>query len=327
MAVAIGVVALTLVYGVIRIGQIEGVMKRAPKLRVGIAQSNMGIYQKWDDPREGLRRHRDLSAELQEQGVDMLVWPESAYVYRIPRSERDLKTRVLGRRLHTPLLFGAVTSDDDRVFNTAVMMDGDGRVLGRYDKTYLLAFGEYLPFGDTFPVLYDWSPNSSRFEAGTSLDPIRFRDWAISILVCYEDILPRFTRDLVRHGRPHLLVNMTNDAWFGDTNEPHIHLALAALRSVEHRRYLIRATNTGVSAFVDPVGRVYRKGPTFDVAKLRATVGMIRTTTVYGHIGDTIGWASVAGVGWLIWATRRRRGRAADQVSRASASEAGSTTS
>jgi apolipoprotein N-acyltransferase len=311
--VALGVVAATMVYGVVRIEQVEAVMKRAPKLTVGIAQSNMGIYQKWDDAREGLRRHRDLSKALQDEGVDLLIWPESAYVHAIPRDEANVGARVLGRRLHTPLLFGAVTvkeGDDQhrrQIYNTALMIDADGTVRGKYDKTYLLAFGEYLPFGETFPILYDWSPNSSRFTAGRSLDPVHFRRWAISILVCYEDILPRFTRDVVRHAQPHLLVNMTNDAWFGDTNEPHIHLALAALRAIEHRRYLIRATNTGVSAFVDPVGRVYAQGPVFAMAKLRAQVGLIRTVTIYERIGDALGWLAVVGVAWLVWVTRKRK--------------------
>jgi len=314
MLVTSGVVAATLVYGFVRIGQVEGAMKRAPKITVGIAQSNMGIYQKWDDPREGLRRHRDLSKALQDEGIDLLVWPESAYVHSIDRDETNIGPRVLGRRLHTPLLFGSVTADREgegerRIYNTAVMIDAEGNVKGRYDKTYLLAFGEYLPFGETFPVLYDWSPNSSHFTAGTSLDPVHFGKWSLSVLVCYEDILPRFTRDLVRHAQPHLLVNMTNDAWFGDTNEPHIHLALASLRAIEHRRYLIRATNTGVSAFIDPVGRVYAQGPTFAMAKLRERVGMIRTVTIYERIGDILGWLAVLGVVWLAWTTRQGQGQ------------------
>ena len=309
IVVALGVLTATLVYGAVRIGQVQGVMKRAPKLTIGIAQSAMGIYQKWDDPREGLRRHRDLSKTLQDQGVDLLIWPESAYVHSIDRDETNIRQRVLGRRLHTPLLFGSVTAEERdgerRIYNTALMIDGDGEVKGHYDKTYLLAFGEYIPFGETFPVLYDWSPNSSHFTAGRSLQPVHFGKWAISVLVCYEDILPRFTRDLVRHAQPHLLVNMTNDAWFGDTNEPHIHLALAALRAVEHRRYLVRATNTGVSAFVDPIGRVYDQGPTFAMAKLRNRVGLIRTVTIYERIGDVLGWLAVGGVVWLVWVTRK----------------------
>lgn len=329
IVIALGVVTATFVYGAVRIGQIHAVMKRAPKITIGIAQSNMGIYQKWDDPREGLRRHRDLSKTLQDEGIDLLIWPESAYVHSIDREETNVQRAVLGRRLHTPLLFGAVTAErhEDgsrgRIYNTALMIDGDGEVRGRYDKQYLLAFGEYIPFGETFPFLYEWSPNSSHFTAGTSLDPVRFGRWRLAVLICYEDILPRFTRDMVRHAQPDLLVNMTNDAWFGDTNEPHIHLALGALRAVEHRRYLVRATNTGVSAFVDPTGKVYEQGPVFDMAKLRSRVGFIRTVTIYDRIGDVLGWLAVAGVAWLVWVTRKRK----RQAQGAEPSDAGKSTS
>ncbi|MBI2896190.1 MAG: apolipoprotein N-acyltransferase [Deltaproteobacteria bacterium] len=306
-AIAVAALGATLAYGAVRIGQVEAVMRAAPKVQIGVAQSNMGIYQKWESPREGLRRHRDLSKALQDQGVDLLIWPESAYVYRIPDEERNLKARVLGKRLRTPLLFGAVMERRNRLFNTAVMLNEGGDVTGTYDKTYLLAFGEYLPFGETLPILYDWSPNSGRFTPGSSLEPVRFGPYRLSVLICYEDILARFTRSAVRHARPHLLVNMTNDAWFGDTNEPGIHLALATLRAIEHRRYLVRATNTGVSAFVDPVGRVYAHGPTFEMAKLRAKVGMIRTTTIYERIGDLLGWTAVLGMAFVLHRTRRSR--------------------
>ncbi len=149
------------------------------------------------------------------------------------------------------------------LFNSAIAGGGsstEGEIEGRYDKEYLLTFGEYLPFGETFTILYKWSPNSGHFSPGKSLDPlvldVHGEKHLVTALICYEDILPRFTNDAVRHGDPDLLVNITNDAWFGDTAEPWEHLALAQLRAVEHRRYFVRGTNSGVSAVIDPVGRV-----------------------------------------------------------------------
>ena len=105
-------------------------------------------------------------------------------------------------------------------------------------------------------------------------------------LVCYEDILPEFTNQAVRHADPELLVNMTNDAWFGDTLEPWQHLALAQFRAIEHRRYLVRGTNSGVSAVVDPVGRVVVHSGTFAVEAISATIHWMRSRTVYEWIGD-----------------------------------------
>jgi apolipoprotein N-acyltransferase len=163
-------------------------------------------------------------------------------------------------------------------------------VNARYDKEFLLAFGEYLPLGDTFPILYKWSPNSGKFSSGDKLDPLLLQTAGgthkITALICYEDILPSFTNRAVNHADPELLVNITNDAWFGDTAEPWEHLALAQFRSIEHRRYMVRSTNSGVSAFIDPVGRVMSHTGTFRVETLQETVHFMRSTTVYELLGD-----------------------------------------
>ena len=151
----------------------------------------------------------------------------------------------------------------------------------RYDKEYLLAFGEFLPFGDQFPILYKWSPNSGRFTPGTSLDPLLLdvagKEHPVTALICYEDILPRFTNAAVRKADPELIVNITNDAWFGDTAEPWEHLALSQLRAVEHHRYFVRGTNSGVSAVIDPVGRVIAHGGTFRQESFTAPIHWMRS--------------------------------------------------
>jgi apolipoprotein N-acyltransferase len=209
--------------------------------------------------------------------------------------KQELRAGV-ARRIGVPAIFGAVVVKrvpDEReyiLYNAAVASDAAGTVTGRYDKEYLLTFGEYLPFGDTFPVLYSWSPNSGHFSPGTSLDPLVLEVGGarhpVTVLICYEDILPRFTNDAVRHADPELLVNMTNDAWFGDTAEPWEHLGLAQLRAVEHRRYLVRGTNSGVSAVVDPVGRVVVHSGTFREQAISAPIHWMRSHTVYERIGD-----------------------------------------
>jgi apolipoprotein N-acyltransferase len=207
----------------------------------------------------------------------------------------DLRAGV-ARRIGVPAIFGAVIVrrvSDARsyiLFNSAVSSDALGSINARYDKEYLLTFGEYLPFGETFPVLYEWSPNSGHFSPGTKLDPllvdVHGETHPVTALICYEDILPRFTNDAVRHADPELLVNMTNDAWFGDTTEPWEHLALATFRAIEHRRYLVRGTNSGVSAVVDPVGRVIAKSGTFRQDAIAATIHWMRSHTTYEVVGD-----------------------------------------
>src|SRR5690606_12526237 len=180
--------------------------------------------------------------------------------------------------------------EDFRYYNTAYLTDANGEILGTYDKTFLLMFGEYLPFGDRFPILYELSPNSGRFTKGEHKQPLTLDAMRISTLICYEDVLPRFTRSAVREARPNLLVNITNDAWFGDTQEPYIHLAMAKLRAVEHHRALVRATNSGVSAIVSPTGEIVEQSGLLERASLRASVPLLDDRTLFERLGS---WPAV----------------------------------
>ncbi len=239
--------------------------------------------------------------------------------------DRDRNAAMRGFR--TPLLFGAITAEDDPAragerfyYNTALLLDRDGRVLGRYDKNYLLIFGEYLPLSDWFPFLKDWFPEAGDFRPGRTVEvfemgggrggppadarpPVR-----IGVMVCYEDIIPAFTRRL-HAGRPHLLVNITNDAWFGRTTEPYQHLALATFRAIESRRFLVRATNTGVSAIVDPVGRILQETSLDRPEVLVAEVALLHGETPYQRFGDWFAWGCCGFAALLCvasWFGRRR---------------------
>jgi apolipoprotein N-acyltransferase len=309
----VGLIALV-VYGAIRMPMVESAVDQGTPLKVGVVQGNMGIAQKWRDVEEGLRRHEEGSLELERQGADLIVWSEAAYTagYINPR-RRNLR-QLMVPELTTPLLAGALVvrgrGEQRTRHNSAIMLDEAGNVEGIYDKTYLLAFGEFLPFGDVFPELHAYSPNSGRLKPGRRLVGLPLdhhgRRWNLGVMICYEDILPRFTRALVKEADPHLLINMTNDAWFGDTNEPWIHLALAKFRAVEHRRYLVRATNTGVSAVIDPWGRVTSHSSVFTTENMLSDVRLLEGgTTLYALVGDLLGWLAVALLGWGAWRTRR----------------------
>ena len=159
--------------------------------------------------------------------------------------DRDRNAAMRGFR--TPLLLGVITAEQDperpdekRYYNTALLLDRDGRVLGRYDKNYLLIFGEYLPFSDLFPFLKRWFPESGDFRPGRTVEVFDLHGTRIGVMICYEDIIPAFTRRL-HEKNPDLLVNITNDAWFGHTTEPYQHLGLATFRAIENRRFLVRA--------------------------------------------------------------------------------------
>ena len=301
------VLAAAVVYGVVRIPRVDAEVAAAEAVKVGVVQGNMGLRQKREDPAEGLRRHLKTTSELRSQGADFVVWSESSVTFpvREEMAKRLLRANV-GEKLHLPAIFGGVLyrvdPDRQRWYNVALSSNDAGEITARYDKEYLLQFGEHLPFGETFPILYQWSPNSGKFTPGTKLDPLLLTvgetTHKVAVLICYEDIIPAFTNALVGATDPDLLVNITNDAWFGATTEPWEHLALAQLRAVEHRRFLVRSTNSGVSAVVDPVGRLVAHTEVRDVQEgsagsadsLIATVHWMHPgRTMYEIVGDS-GW-------------------------------------
>jgi len=302
VAALLAVPAVAAVYGLVRIHQVDARVAEAPKAQVGVVQANMSLMGKRHDPGEGLRRHLELTRSLVAQGpLDLVAWSETSVVSPAQEDMANFEyparfTRLLG----VPTIFGAVLYrdvPDERqyvLFNTALLADKSGQIRGRYDKTYLLAFGEYLPFGDTFPVLYDWSPNTGKFTPGTALGALPLGDHKVNVHICYEDVLPAFVNKMMRADPANLLVNITNDAWFGDSTEPWIHLALSKFRAIEQRRFLARATNSGVSAIIDPVGRVVRHTETQQKEAIRGEIAWLDSRTPYNLWGDAPWWLATA---------------------------------
>jgi apolipoprotein N-acyltransferase len=297
--------ALMVGYGFARQSNIERQLAGAAKLSVGIVQANMERLEKREAREEGRRRHVEQSQRL-EAGVgrpahgarapDLLVWPETALQYVLPTELKSARA-MLGP-LTTPVLFGGlghrIVAGRAQLYNSAFLADGDGRVLGRTDKMRLIPFAEYIPFGELVPRLYDWLPNSGQFTRGDRPRALVLDGRRIAALICYEDILPEFVLDVVRQTNPALLVDLSNDAWFGRSAEPYIHLALSKLRAIEHRRYLVRATNSGVSAIVDATGHVVLLGPLFTRESLRGQVALLSAKTVYRTLGDWPAWLGLA---------------------------------
>jgi apolipoprotein N-acyltransferase len=320
VVVPLVVFAAALAFAAVRIPAVDREAQAGEPLHVGVVQGNLGLIQKREDPAEGLRRHLHLTSDLKDHGAELVVWSESSVTMSFPeRGYGFMMKELFAQHIGVPAIIGSVLFAESglqqTLYNTALSFDARGEVTGRYDKEFLLAFGEYLPFGELIPKLYDWSPNSGHFTPGKIIDPlpitIRGMTHPVSVLICYEDILPSFTNKVVAHARPELLVNMSNDAWFGDTAEPWEHVALAQLRAIEHRRYLVRSTNSGVSAVVDPVGRVMVHGGTFDAEAIDAIVHWQHNSTVYETIGDVPWYALSALLVVAAFVRRSKRSRAA----------------
>jgi len=316
-AISFAILAAALGYGHLRINQIAEQRAQAPKIKVGIVQPNVGFGEKGlgttNVANEYLTGLQLRSAELEAAGADLIVWPETIYPSYIPRQagsdwpQHPLRIR---RGFETPLIFGALTRDvtahDRRLYNSALVLDHHGRLTGRYDKNYLLMFGEYMPGLERFPWIRRFLPrDAEEYAWGNEIVtfPLQTRDgrtWRLGPMICLEDTLPAFGRRLAQL-HPHVMINLTEDSWYGDTSEPWQHLALSIYRSIELRTELVRAVNPGVSAYVDAAGRVYMQTYSVDPAKNRrgpdkvlAEVALIEGGhTVYAAMGDLFGYLNV----------------------------------
>jgi apolipoprotein N-acyltransferase len=310
-------VAAAVIFGAVRMHQVDDIVAQAPRLKVGLVQPNFAYSVDAEfSGDEALRQLTALQAQsrrLQQAGAQLLVWSEGAYPVTLPRNFiADFAPESLGmirRSFDVPVVIGADMYDaaHDDAFNSAILLDGDGRVAGRYDKVRLLAFGEYIPGIESFPWLRQFLPaGTGRFTAGTGPGVMTLQGpggqvWKLGPVICYEDILQGFLRGVGRL-HPNLLVNLTSDSWFGADTEPWEHLALAVFASVELRVSMVRAVNSGVSALIDPNGRLLQRTYANDPYRNpRAADGVVVTVpemaggnTVYVAVGNLFAYLCIA---------------------------------
>jgi len=303
---ALAVLAV-LAYGAWRVPQIEHAMRDAPAYRVGVVQGNLLLDEKRqrDLFQSNVARYRQLSASL-SPAPDLFIWPETVVEWGIPLETPTLRGRDPFPSAPAPLLFGAVAYRDYgqqmEWFNSAFVRRTDGSVAGRYDKIVLMPFGEFLPFASFFPWLKDLSPNTGDFRAGEGPGVLQVDERArVGALICYEDLLAGHVRSTVARGA-NLVAAVTNDAWFGESAALREHDSLALWRSVENRRYLIRATNTGLSSVTDALGRTVAALPKHQATAAAVEVRLLEIASPYQRLGDAVGWLGVAiAIFLLVW--------------------------
>lgn len=317
MAAVVGcVLLLQFGYGLWRMPQVAEAMQQAERLRVALVQPNLGIEadRKGPKPRERLRLLADLSAATLAQEPDLIIWPESAYPYALAIQEPFLYLPE-GITNEVPWLIGGMAyegpKDARRLFNSAWLAAPGQQIVGRYDKHVLLAFGEYVPMERYLPFLGRISPAIGNFTPGDGPRLLNLPDGvSIGPLICYEDIMPQPARLMSRQGAG-VLVNVTNDMWFGPTRAPYQHRNAAAFRAVENRRALVRVTNTGVTSIIDATGREQAALPIYQRGTLVDDVAALRVTTIYQRFGDWFAWLCCVGAiglpGWQF--VRRGAGR------------------
>ena len=309
MAAALFLVFLSLAYGVFRLKNIFA----GDMLKVAVVQGNIPQTKKWDRNyrAEIVGKYAALTLEASKEKPDLIIWPETS-VPGFLESERDLFGKVAGisKSVGVPLLVGTPSiarGEKDSLYNSAVLFGDGGRVLERYDKLHLVPFGEYVPLKELFSFVEKFAPMPiGDFSRGTAYTVFKFfieRDsrskdanWHMlkkvrfSCLICFEDIFPELASEFVRKDAL-FLVNITNDAWFGNTSAPYQHAQSSVFRAVENRVNVVRAANTGLSCFIDQKGmitaKVCRAGKDLFVDGVAAhDIVLTKTRTFYTVYGD-----------------------------------------
>ena len=281
-----------LIYGNHRLAEIKAEKAGAKAVRAVIVQANVDQSLKWDASyqRETIAAYERLTRASRAFEPQLIVWPETSVPFFFQRSgEYAPRILTLARESGAWLLFGSPayerTSEVTRYFNRAYLAPPDGQALQFYDKVHLLPFGEYVPLKKVLFFVERLVPAAGDFSRGRHHDPLTF-DPPLGILICYEAIFPEPSGLLARKGA-RLLINITNDAWFGMTGAPHQHLCMSVFRAVETRTPLIRAANTGISAFIDPTGKIMKKSPLFTESVLKSRIRIPGTPLpFYARHGD-----------------------------------------
>lgn len=307
-------VCLLLIYGAVRMEMIEARSRSLPSIKVGIIQPNISIEEKKTPSfaMKNLWMIQSLSSNLEQRRAGLIIWPETSYPFRIPREQKtDFEgMRKISHHNTVPILVGAVSYGSGRYYNSAFLVTPDEKLIGPSDKNNLVLFGEYNPLYDVIPesikIKY---PKVTKRGMTPGDEPVilEYGKLRLGVLNCLEDILSNYTTQVTRAGA-NILVNITNDAWFGDTAEPYQHLALAVFRTVENRRELVRSVNTGVSAVVDLSGKIRYMSETFRQEYVVVDVHLSDLKTPYQATGNLLRWLCV-GLFIIILIAGKIRGR------------------
>jgi apolipoprotein N-acyltransferase len=225
--------------------------------------------------------------------VDLIVWPETpAPFFTSDPTFRNAVSNV-ARQAHAAVVAGALgvpqNANNDQLYNSAALVAPDGVWMGRYDKIHLVPFGEYVPFASLLRFAGKLTREVGDFIPGTSRQPLRAGDYRLGTFICYESIFPDEIRQFAKNGAT-VFVNISNDGWFGHTAAPLQHLEQARMRAIENRRWLLRDTNTGITASIDPYGRVVAQAQRDVRTWYDVPYSVVTGTTFYTRHGDWFLW-------------------------------------
>jgi apolipoprotein N-acyltransferase len=286
--VAVTLIAVCLAYGAVSVRDFSNVV---PRFHAAMLQGNIS----YDDPAPTLQdKFRNgyvrMADRLGPQNPDLLILPESPSPIFF-ESDPGYRNTVeqLAKRFSMGLVFNDISSretrDGLRYFNSAFFLDRNGALAGVYDKIHLVPFGEYIPLESLFSFVEVITKDVGAFESGKEPRIVRIGGRPANAIICFEAVFPGLVRLFVRQGSE-LIINLTNDGWYGNSAAPYQHLGIARFRAVENRRYLLRATNSGISAIIEPTGRIQAATGLLGEAICEGHFDFISAATFYSRYGD-----------------------------------------
>jgi apolipoprotein N-acyltransferase len=292
---------LTWIYGTYRIQATDRLIAAAPTARVAVIQGNIDQAVKWDPVFQTatIKTYNRLSLAVKSEKPDLIVWPESATPFFLFYDRQPTKKVLAGiEQAGTDFLIGSpsfVRQGKKKIYyNSAYLISPGAKTIEKYDKAHLVPYGEYVPFKKWLPFLGKLVAQAGDFRPGTPGKTLSWHQNALGVQICYEIIFPGLSRATVKNNAV-LLINITNDAWFGKSSGPYQHFSMTIFRAVENRRALARAASTGISGFIDPAGRILSSTPLLEEATLARALPLIRSKTFYTRYGDILALACLAG--------------------------------
>ncbi len=288
-------------YGSWRLNVVKAEQSAAPPFKVSIIQGNIEQSLKWDPNflDETFKRYRQLSLDAvkDDPSTDMLFWPESAMPFLYGIDDRYTPTvNDIIKDAGKPVLIGTIgisrVGANRSLLNQGYLVDENLNFRGSYAKQHLVPFGEYIPFSDLLFFVHKIVPGEMQYVPGKNSGPLYLNGNAMGVLVCYEVIFPQLSRERVLRGAQ-MLMNLTNDGWYGDTGGPYQHLYMSCWRAIEFRVPIVRAANTGISAAFDATGAELGRIGWGKEGFLTVAVRPMRSMTLYARYGDVFAWLSV----------------------------------
>lgn len=315
LCIAVLIIFLVYGYGVYRVSTITGLMNDAKAIEVNLIQGNIDQGVKWDEAyrQKSVETYKKLSLKYSIKSRGLIVWPETAVPFYFQNADNYRRAIIeVAISSNNWLLIGSPSyvkeNNTYAVSNSAFLISPEGEVKGQYDKVHLVPFGEYVPLRKYFPFIDKLVFGIGDFRAGSGYHPLQMDQLELGVLICYEGIFPEAGRKY-KNENAQLLVNITNDAWYGRTSAPYQHLSMVILRSIENRLYTVRAANTGISAIIDATGAIVSNTDLFETTSLQGSVKILNTKTFYSIFGDVFAYICLAGLILLLLTPTKKGGR------------------